>query len=127
MLSVAQPAGSSQTVPVGWIELVAALVTTTLLGYAGAIAMAGMQFVLEWRSPNRDAAIASMLRYSGTMLALLGLVFRHQGIGAVGLLLVILSVLVSDLSRGSATPRLETGLTVLAVINLLAITLLLAA
>ncbi len=113
--------------PVGWIELVAALVTTTLLGYAGAIAMAGMQFVLEWRSPNRDAAIASMLRYSGTMLALLGLVFRHQGIGAVGLLLVILSVLVSDLSRGSATPRLETGLTVLAVINLLAITLLLAA
>ncbi|HXV24121.1 MAG TPA: hypothetical protein VED46_07670 [Alphaproteobacteria bacterium] len=110
--------------PVGWVELIAALVTTTLLGYAGAIAMAGVQFLIEWRSPKRNAAIASILQYAGTMLALLGLVYRHQGIGTVGLLLVILSVLVCDVGRGSAMPRLEMGLTALAIINLLVLTLL---
>jgi hypothetical protein len=113
--------------PVIPVELVAALITTTLLGYAGAIALAGMQFVLDWRSPKRTAALATLLQYGGTVLALLGLVYQHQNIGAIGLLLVIISILIADIRRVSAMPRLETGLTVLAIANLLAVTAYLAA
>jgi hypothetical protein len=113
--------------PVETVHLVAALVTTTLLGYAGAIALAGVHFLAGWRSPQRNAAMATLLQYAGTVLALLGLVYRHQGIGTVGLLMVILSVLVADIRRTSFSPRLEVGLTALAVANLLAVTALLAA
>ncbi len=113
--------------PVEWVALVAALVTTTLLGFAGAIAIAGLQVVLDWRSPRRGAATASLLQHVGAMLALLGLVYRHQSLGTVGLLLVILSVLLADVRRDCATPRLEAGLTVLALANLIAVTALLVA
>jgi hypothetical protein len=108
------------------VELVAALVTTTLLGFAAAIAVAGVQFLLNWRSPTRTAAFASVLQYAGTVLALLGLVYRHQDIGTVGLLLVILSILIGDIRRESAMPRLEVGLTVLAMANLVSVTAILA-
>lgn len=113
--------------PVEWVALVAALVTTTLLGFAGAIAIAGLQVAIDWRSPRRSAAAASLLQHLGTMLALLGLVYRHQGLGTIGLLLVILSVLTADFRRDCTAPRLEVGLTVLALANLVAVTLLLIA
>ena len=108
------------------VQLVAALVTTTLLGFAAAIAVAGVQFFLHWRSPARNAAFASLLQYAGTVLALLGLVYRDQDVGTVGLLLVILSILVGDIRRESGMPRLEIGLTVLAMANLVSVTALLA-
>jgi hypothetical protein len=108
------------------VELVAGLVTTTLLGFAAAIAVAGVQFILQWRSPARTAAFASVLQYAGTVLALLGLVYRHQDVGAVGLLLVILSILIGNIARESSMPRLEVGLTVLAMANLVSVTALLA-
>jgi hypothetical protein len=108
-------------------QLVAALVTTTLLGYAGAIALAGVQSLIAWRSPGRNAAVASLLQYAGTVLGLLGLVYRHQEVGTVGLLMVILSLLIADIRRASAAPGLEVGLTVLAIANLLAVTIVIVA
>jgi hypothetical protein len=108
------------------VELIAALVTTTLLGFAAATALAGVQFLLHWRSPARTAALASMLQYSGTVLALLGMVYRDQDIGTVGLLLVILSIVGGDIRRESVMPRVEVGLTVLAMANLVSVTALLA-
>ena len=113
--------------PIGAVELVTALVTTTLLGYAAAIALAGVQFLLDWRSPRRILATASLCQYAGTVLALLGLVYRYRGIGTVGLLLVILSVLIADIRRPSAMPRFEAGLAALALANLVAVTALFAA
>jgi hypothetical protein len=107
-------------------ELVAALITTTLLGFAAAIAVAGVQFLLHWRLPTRTAALASVLQYMGTVLALLGLVYRDQNVGAAGLLLVILSILIGDIRRESSMPRLEVGLTVLAMANLVSVTAVLA-
>ncbi len=113
--------------PVGAVELVAALVTVTLLGHAAAAALAGVQFLLDRRSPQRGAASAALCQYAGTALALLGLVFRHEQIGIIGLLLVILSLLIADFRRASATPRFEVALTVLALANLAALTLLFTA
>ncbi len=113
--------------PVGAVELVAALVTTTLLGYTAAMALAGVQFLIDWRSPRRNAATASLFQYAGAALALLGLVYRHHGIGTVGLLLVMLSLLIADIRRASAAPWLEATVAVLALVNLVAVTALFAA
>ena len=111
--------------PVG-VELVAALVTTTLLGYAGAIALAGVQVIADWRSPKRlGAAAASLLQYGGTSLALLGLVYRHEHLGTVGVLMVMLSLLIADIRRDELLPKLEVALTLLALANLAAFGLLL--
>ena len=102
-------------------SVVASLITTTLLSYAAAIALAGVQFLFDWRTPRRVMAIAALCQYSGTVLALLGMVYRYREIGTVGLLLVILSVLVADIRRPSSTPSFEAGLAILAVLNLLAV------
>jgi hypothetical protein len=110
--------------PVG-VELVAALVTTTLLGYAGAIALAGVQVIADWRSPKRLGAAASLLQYGGTSIALLGLVYEHEQLGTVGVLMVMLSLLVADIRRDELLPRLEIALTLLALANLAAFALLL--
>jgi hypothetical protein len=110
--------------PVG-VELVAALVTTTLLGYAGAIALAGVQVIADWRSPKRLGAAASLLQFGGTSLALLGLVYRHEHLGTVGVLMVMLSLLVADIHREELLPRLEIALALLALANLAAFALLL--
>jgi hypothetical protein len=50
------------------------------------------------------------------------LVYRNREVGTIGLLLVILSILIADIRRPSSMPSFETGLTVLAVVNLLAVT-----
>jgi hypothetical protein len=103
------------------VPLIAALVTTTLLGYTGAIALAGVQIMTDWRSPKRlGAAAASLLQYAGTGLALLGLVYRHGELSIVGLLMVMLSLLIADIRREAILPKLEIALTVLALINLAA-------
>ena len=47
--------------PVATASVVASLVTTTLLSYAAAIALAGVQFFIERRSPQRGTAL---LRYA---------------------------------------------------------------
>jgi hypothetical protein len=107
------------------VQLVAALITTTLLGYAGAIALAGVQVVTDWRTPKRRAAAASLLQHGGAAIALLGLACRHPDLGAVGLLMVMLSLLIADIRREAAVPMLEVGLTGLTLANLLAMTLLL--
>ena len=85
--------------PIVAASVIASLVTTTLLGYAAAIALAGVQFLLDWRSPRRGIAFATLCQYSGTVLALLGMVYRHREVGTVGLLLVLLSVLIADIRR----------------------------
>ena len=108
------------------VLLVACLITTTLLGYAGAIALAGAQVVIDWRSPGRRSAAASLLQHAGAAIALLGLAYRNPDLGAVGLLMVVLSLLIADIRREAAVPMLEIGLTGLALANLLAMTLLLA-
>lgn|SRR5436190_11550912 len=108
--------------PIVAASVIASLVTTTLLGYAAAIALAGVQFLLDWRSPRRGIAFATLCQYSGTVLALLGMVYRHREVGTVGLLLVLLSVLIADIRRPSSMPTFEAGLAVLAVVNLLAFT-----
>ena len=56
---------------------------------------------------------------------LLGLVYRNQEIGTVGLLLVVLSFLVADIRRPSPAPWLEAGLAVLALVNLISVVALL--
>ena len=58
------------------------------------------------------AAIAGFCQHAGAALALLGLVYRNQEVGTVGLLLVVLSFLVADVHRPSPAPKLEIGLTV---------------
>jgi|ERR1041384_7247813 hypothetical protein len=108
--------------PVAAASVIASLVTTTLLSYAAAIALAGVQFFIERRSPQRGTAFAALCQYSGTVLALLGLVYRNREVGTIGLLLVILSILIADIRRPSSMPSFEAGLTVLAVVNLLAMT-----
>lgn len=113
--------------PVEAVQLVAMLVTTTLLGFSAAIALAGVQFILDWRTPHRSAAIAAFCQHAGTVLALLGLVYRNQEIGTVGLLLVVLSFLVADIRRPSPAPWLEAGLAVLALVNLISVVALLTA
>jgi hypothetical protein len=113
--------------PVAAASIIASLVTTTLLSYAAAIALAGIQFWVERRSPQRGVAFAALCQYSGTVLALLGLVYRNRDVGTIGLLLVILSVLVADIRRPSSMPSFEAGLTVLTVVNLLAVTVYLVA
>ncbi|MGH7186482.1 MAG: hypothetical protein ACREIB_09450 [Pseudomonadota bacterium] len=114
--------------PVEAVLLIAALVTATLLGYAAAVALAGVQFLLDWRSPpRRNLACAALCQYAGTALALLGLVYRHQQIGTIGLLLVILSLFIADFRRASTMPRFEAALSVLALVNLVALTALFVA
>ncbi|HSD34752.1 MAG TPA: hypothetical protein VLE26_04975 [Alphaproteobacteria bacterium] len=113
--------------PVEAVQLVAMLVTATVLGYSAAIALAGVQFIAEWRTPRRSAAIAGFCQHAGAALALLGLVYRNQEVGTVGLLLVMLSVLVADVHRPSPAPKLEIGLTVLAMANLVSVVALLTA
>jgi len=108
--------------PIAAASVIASLVTTTLLSYAAAIALAGVQFWIERRSPKRGIAFATLCQYSGTVLALLGLVYRNRDVGTIGLLLVILSVLIADIRRPSSMPNFETGLTVLTLVNLLAVT-----
>jgi len=108
--------------PIVAATVIASLVTTTLLSYAAGIALAGVQFLLDWRSPRRGMASAALCQYTGTMLALLGMVYRYREVGTVGLLLVILSVLIADIRRPSLMPNLEVGLAVLALANLLAVT-----
>jgi hypothetical protein len=107
------------------VQLVAALITITLLGYAGAIALAGVQVVTDWRTPGRGAAAASLLQHGGAAIALLGLAYRYPDLGAVGLLLVMLSLLIADVRREAPVPMVEIGLTGLALANLLAMTVLL--
>lgn len=119
--------GSKPMMSVEAVELVAALVTTTLIGYTAAMALAGVQFLIDWRSPGRNAATATLFQYAGAALALIGLVYRHQGIGTVGLLLVMLSLLIADIRRASTVPWLEAALAVLALVNLVAVTALFAA
>ena len=113
--------------PVEAVLLISTLVPATLLGYAAAVALAGVQFLLDWRSPRRNLATATLCQYAGTALALLGLVYRHQQIGTIGLLLVILSLLIADFRRASTTPRFEAALSVLALVNLVALTALFVA
>ena len=109
------------------VQLVAMLVTATVLGYTAAIALAGVQFVVEWGTPRRSAALAAFCQHAGTILALLGLVYQNSQVGTVGLLLVVLSFLVADVRRPSPAPKIEIGLAVLAMANLVSVVVLLAA
>jgi hypothetical protein len=103
--------------------LIAMLVTVALLAHGAALAQSGVDFILRWRAPDRSEAIAAACQYAGTSLGLIGLVYRHHTVAAIGLLLVILSVLLGGIGRSSNTPRFETGLACLAVVCLLALTL----
>ena len=108
------------------VDLIAMLVTLSLLAYGAAVALAAVDWLLNGRADWRTA-LGALLQHGGTATSLVGLVYRQEMIALIGLLLVTLSILVAGLYRRPAVPQFETVLTVLTLVNLVSLTIFYAA